>query len=135
MAWTLKLDQFTHDMRIGTNGLPERINGADEVRQRVKVALWHYIEEYFLNVPNGVPWYESILGRKSGTALVSKIIRRKILATPGVISIVSFQVNFETIPRILNIAATIRVEGNINDPETVIPLTLNINQNTGQVTG
>ena len=134
MAWTLKLDQFSHDLRI-ENGRFVRVNGADEVRQRVKVAIWHYIEEYFLNIPNGVPWYEQILGRKAGTAIVSLILRRKILATPGVIRIVDFLVNFDTITRTFTLSSTIQVEGNQFDPETIFPLNLNINQNTGTVTG
>lgn len=134
MAWTLKLDQFSHDLRI-ENGKFVRVNGADEVRQRVKVAIWHYIEEYFLNIPNGVPWYEQILGRKSGTAVVSLILRRKILATPGVIRIVDFLVDFDTIDRRLRINSTIQVEGNQFDSQTIFPLNLNINQNTGEVIG
>ena len=134
MAWTLKLDQFSHDLRI-VNKRFVRLNGAEEVRQRVKIALWHYINEYFLNIPNGVPWYEQILGRKSGSSVVSKILRRKILVTPGVISIVEFQVNYESIPRVFNLTAVIQVVGNQSDPLTLLPLSLNINQNTGQVTG
>lgn len=134
MAWTLKLDQFTHDLKI-VDGKLQRLNGADEVRQRIKVAIWHYIEEYFLNIPNGVPWYEQILGRKNGSNIVSKILRRKILKTPGVIRIVDFQVRFDTITRTFFLSARVQVEGNQFDPETIIPLSLNINQNTGAVIG
>jgi hypothetical protein len=132
-AWTLKLDQFTHDLKI-KGGKFERVRGADEVRQRVKVALWHYIEEYFLNIPNGVPWYEQILGRKSGAGIVSHILRRKILATPGVIRIVEFQTRFDSITRTYQLDAKIQVEGNKLDTITILPLSLNINQNGG-ITG
>jgi len=134
MTWTLNLDQFSHDLQI-VNGKFVRVNGAQEVRQRVKVAIWHYIQEYFLNVPNGVPWYEQILGRKSGTLIVSKILRRRILTTPGVVRIIEFFVEFDNITRTLNIESTIQVEGNQFDPTTILPLSLNINQVTGTVTG
>ena len=53
MSYTLKLDTFNHDIRI-LNGKFERISGAAEVCQRVKVALWHYFQEYFLNREHGI---------------------------------------------------------------------------------
>ncbi len=91
MSFTGKLDKFKHDLVI-SDGKFTRSTGAEEVRQRVKVALWHYIQEYFINLPNGVPWYEEILGSKGGSSKISNILRTKILRVPGVVRIVSFEV-------------------------------------------
>lgn len=126
MTWTLRLDQFSHDLRI-VNGKMVRVRGSDEVRQRVKVAIWHYIREYFLNVPDGVPWYESILGRKSGTDIVAQILRRRILQTPGVIRIVDFFVDFDTITRTFEVESQIEVQPGPGELSIIQPLTFNIN--------
>ena len=126
MTWTLRLDQFSHDARI-VDGKFQRVRGSDEVRQRVKVAIWHYIREYFLNVPDGVPWYEQILGRKSGTDLVSQLLRRRILQTPGVIRIVDFFVDFNTTTRTFEVESEIEVTPGPGELSIIQPLSFNIN--------
>lgn len=118
MAWTLGLDQFTHDLSI-KGGKFVRVNGSDEVRQRVKVAVWHYIEEYFLNIPNGVPWYEQILGRKENADLVSLILRQRILRVPGVIRIVTFEVDYDSLLRRYSIESRIDVESGPGEISTI----------------
>ena len=92
MSYTLKLDHFEHDIRI-VDGKFERISGANEVCQRVKVALWHYLGEYFLNRESGIPYYskrndaQGILGSKMSQQTVYNIFRSKILAVPGVLRV------------------------------------------------
>ncbi len=90
MAFSLKLDGVRHDLVI-KNGKFVYIYDADQVRQKIKIALWHYYQEYFLNRPAGVPWYD-ILGSKSDSSVVSNIIRKKVLEVPGVLGINSFEI-------------------------------------------
>ena len=84
MTYTWKLNE-AHDLQVrhGSIGV---VYGADEVRQRIAIALQHYWQEYFLNVQDGVPWYEVLLGTKSKKT-VEAIIRRNILDVPGVVGI------------------------------------------------
>jgi hypothetical protein len=89
MTMTWELDSTKHDLMI-VGGKLKIISGADEVRQRILIALWHYWEEYFLNVPAGVPWYELILGSKNKKT-VEALLRKAVLDVPGVISIMQFQ--------------------------------------------
>ena len=112
MSYTLKLDPFSHDLTINSNGNFNRIAGAEEVRQRVKVALYHQQQEYFLNVPNGVPWYDELLGLKGGRSTLSNSIRKKILETPGVIRILDFILNYNALTREYSPIATILVQKN-----------------------
>lgn len=91
MSFTGKLDVFSHDLKI-KNGKIVRVQGADEVRQRIKVALWHHFDEYFFNRPAGVPWYQSILGSKMSQESLQNILREKIQIVPGVIQVLSLQV-------------------------------------------
>lgn len=115
MSYTLKLDPFTHDLTINSSGAINRIAGAEEVRQRVKVALYHHWQEYFLNVPNGVPWYDELLGLKGGRATLSNSIRKKILETPGVIRIIDFSLNYNATTREYSPTALILVQKNSSE--------------------
>ena len=88
MTWGISLDY--HDLVVDTGGTLLKVYGAEEVRQRILVSLLHHWEEYFLNVPAGVPWYQLILGSKD-KKMVETILRRRVLEVPGVASILDFQ--------------------------------------------
>ena len=110
MSWTYKLNTNTNDMIINAQGKLERVNGSDEVVQRVRVALRHYFAEYFINVTAGIPWYEEILGATGNSSKISNIIRNQILSVPGVTKIVEFSVNYNSITRAYIVTASITVQ-------------------------
>lgn len=92
MSYTLKLDTFSHDLIIN-GGKFKRISGAAEVCQRVKIALWHYFDEYFLDRQHGIPYYskknigDAIMGSKMSRQTLYNLFRKKILAVPGVLQV------------------------------------------------
>lgn len=89
MAYTGKLGKISHDLQI-SKGKLLYISGDNELIQRIKIALWHYRGEYFLNTDAGVPWYSKIEGRRTNAGNVSSELRRAILKVYGVSRIVSF---------------------------------------------
>lgn len=110
MSFTWIIDSGAWDMQI-KNGNLVFVSGAEEVKQRILISLWHYWEEYFLNVPDGVPWYELILGSKN-KKIVESLLRSAILDVPGVISILRFQIQSDTtILRNFLIYADVEVDG------------------------
>jgi len=121
MTYTMALGKFNHDIGI-SGGKFKLVTGADEVRQRVKVAVWHYLSEYFLDTPQGVPYYTQIMGRKNGASEVSVILRNKILRVPGVVRVVSFTVEFDTILRVFEVSGEIEVTGDVGTDVTDINL-------------
>ena len=118
MSWSLKLDALIHDLRI-ENGSFLRVNGSDEVRQRIKVALWHYFGEYFLNITTGVPYYEQILGRKIDADVVSTILRRQILLVPGVIRVKRLVARFENATRFYRMDSEVQVQAGPGEPASI----------------
>jgi len=90
MPFTWKVDATNYDLSI-KDGKLETVYNVSEVQQRILVTLWHYWEEYFLNVQAGIPWYELILGSKN-KRMVEALLRYAILGVPGVVSIIRFQV-------------------------------------------
>ena len=108
MSFTWKLNS-RHDLSINRRGQLETVYGEEEVKQRILVSLRHFYQEYFLNVPNGVPWYESILGSKNKKAAES-IIRRKILEVPNVVGIAALTISSES-DRTIEIFGSVEVLG------------------------
>lgn len=93
MTWDL-LQSGKHDLTI-RGGALRMVDGADEVRQRILITLQHHWQEYFLNVPAGLPWYELILGSKD-KRMVEALLRRAVLSVPNVSSIIGLQANWSS---------------------------------------
>jgi len=122
MAFTWAVESGAWDLSI-VNGKLTTVSGAEEVKQRILISLWHYWEEYFLNVPDGVPWYELILGSKN-KQLVESLIRRAILDVPGVISIINFKLQSslgQTTLRDFAIFCDVEVVGGVVSIFTTVP--------------
>lgn len=118
MAYTFKLDIFNHDITI-VGGVFKRIDGAAEICQRIKVALWHYYQEYFLNREHGIPYYEKnnngigIMGSKLSQQTILNIFRHKIMEVPGVVEVKS--INMEHIGRDYFLSCVVNVRSSEND--------------------
>lgn len=126
MTVTWAINDKYNDMIIGDKGKLAKITGSSQVRQRTIIALRHYWQEYFLNVPTGMPWYELVLGSKD-TKQAELLIRDTVLQVPDVISIlnissiiteernVSFDIRIEVVgidgPSIEDISFAIKIGG------------------------
>lgn len=107
MAYSLKLDHFSHDLMIKKGSL-QLVSGSDEVRQRIKVSLWHHKGEYFLNPESGMSWYSEILGFKPSNATLVNIIRDATLEVPGVLNVDNISLN--RVGRSVSISIICRVQ-------------------------
>lgn len=110
MALTFAVDPRSNDMVINATGRLQTVTGAEEVKQRIFIALQHNWKEYFLNVPAGIPWKELILGSKL-PKLAKTLIRKTILDVPGVVSIVNLQTDYTVGNRTFEFYAKVEVSG------------------------
>ncbi len=83
------------------------ITGADEIAQTVKTRLRLFLGEYFRDINEGVPWWESILGKDGTLSSKESILKIKISQTPGVIRLVSFTTDFNITTREYSVIAGI----------------------------
>jgi hypothetical protein len=65
---------------------------SEEVAQQLYIRLKTFLGEWFLDSSIGFPWFQSVLGIKVPLGIVAQIIRKLILATPGVASIQKFSI-------------------------------------------
>jgi len=81
------LDPVTGD--IITNG-HQFISGIDEVKQTVGTRMRLFVGEYFRDVNEGTPWFQTILGKSGTLTAKNAAIKNRILNTPNVIQLTSF---------------------------------------------
>lgn len=88
------------------------------VAQRLFILLRTFQEEWFLEEPYGIPYWQRILGKKVSKSTVDLIFQQKILAEPGVANIVSFK--SQIVNRRYSMEFSVRVtDGGITQPITI----------------
>jgi len=108
---TRALDEVGDIVTSGTQFLTG--DSAQEAAQNVTTRLKFFTNEWFLNMTDGTPWFDTngipgILGKSSRT-LSSKesAIKQRILLAPSVAGMTSFSVDFELSERKLTVQAGI----------------------------
>lgn len=69
-----------------------RVNAPDSIAQRIKTRLQLFAGEWFLDRNIGVEWLSEILTKSPQGSVVTSLLRRTILDTPGVTELVSFAI-------------------------------------------
>ncbi|MDK4216364.1 hypothetical protein [Pantoea agglomerans] len=82
------------------------INSPEAVAQAVKTRFLLWYGQWFLNTTEGTPWLQSVLG-KQNPETYNLAIRRRILETRGVNSIIAFETTLNTSSRRVIFTATI----------------------------
>lgn len=85
----------------------------EAIEQTIKTRLNLISKEYWRNVSDGTPWFSSILGKvnsQSTVAAKEQIIKERILETFGVLSIASWDSDFDRSGRKISITAQIITE-------------------------
>ena len=74
-----------------TNGTTPVVSEAGaNVAQRLYIMLRTFMGEWYLNTEHGVPYFQSILGKKNTKQAIDLIFQQKILAEEGVQEILEF---------------------------------------------
>lgn len=100
-----KLDQ-NGDFTFGTGVGDFHINTPDAVAQAVNTRLNLWIGEWFADTSDGTGWNQAILGKRSKN-LYELTLRQRILETPGVLQLESFESTLNTSDRRLTVLAVI----------------------------
>ena len=82
-------------------------NTPEAVAQNVKTRLALWQGQWFLDIDEGTPWLQEILGKHDA---VDAVIKNRILETPGVLSISSFESIFNSDERRMTFTVVIDTE-------------------------
>lgn len=86
----LLLDTNTGDIVFVNGQCPVTQLQADVVAQRLRIKLYTFYGEWFLNRTIGVPYIQQIFGKVRSKPTIDLIFQGIISADPGVIEIISF---------------------------------------------
>jgi len=98
----LELDVASHDL-VRRNGTFQRMSGAGEIRQSLRVRLVLFRGEAFLNTDLGVPYFSEVLRKGIDEAALVSIFREAILDTDGVISVDELDLDYVPTARRLDV--------------------------------
>lgn len=82
--------------------------GVNAVAQGIRIRLQNFKGEWFLDLDDGVPYYQDILGQKYDQNKVRDAFRDAILATPGVEELLKLEVSFDGQTRTLSVEWEVR---------------------------
>lgn len=78
----------------------------EEVAQELSIRFQSFKGEWFLDPTAGIPYFQSILGLKVPTAIVSQILRSVITGCPGVSRLDTFTMSQDTGARFSSVSFT-----------------------------
>lgn len=96
---TFAIVEATGDIEIP----PRVVRGVEAIRLRILARLRFFKREWFLDLRQGMPYYEAVFVKNPDIGLVQSIFRRAILSTPGVLSIARMTTNFDRLARVFTI--------------------------------
>lgn len=99
-----RVNQDTGD--IATSGV-QFITEREEIAQVIGNRLKLFFAEYFRDITDGTPWYQSVLGKGSPLSVKDSVIKNRIIQTEGVTSILEFNADYDINNRSYSIAAKI----------------------------
>ena len=97
------------DMAFGY-GEANFLTGDAAIRQKVKTRLELYQGEWFLDVEDGTPWFQQVLGKPRSLPLIEAVVKQRILETDGVTDLIEFQMTLDRDTRLLDMAGNVVTE-------------------------
>jgi hypothetical protein len=119
---SLLVDPITGDLVV-TGGQLQFVTGTAYIGQLIKSRLALFQGEYMPNVNEGMPWYQSILVKGYNANIIKGAFTTRILGTPGVVSIVSLTLTFNTTARSLVVAFVVQTSLGLLSDQYLIPIT------------
>lgn len=102
----------------GQNSL-RMVEGADEMRQSVRLLLQTNTGEWFLNTGHGLE-YMSILGQKPNEELIRAAFMEAFQQEPRIEEVLSLDFEFDRLDRHLTVNFRLRMEGEVIEGQEVI---------------
>mgnify|MGYP000366939685 CR=1 FL=1 len=116
----LLLDIDTHDLKTDNYDI-SIVDGADSVKQHLKIRLLFFFNEWFLDGTQGIRYYDFIAVKNPDMAIIDGIIKATIAETPGVLEILEYQSEYNISLRSLTITFAVNTIYGIVGLETGVP--------------
>jgi hypothetical protein len=91
---------------IVTSGSDQFLYAKESTGAGVYHRLRIFFGEYFLDITDGTPWFQSILG-KAPQDVAEAALKQRIISAPGVIAITAFSFEIEKLTRRITVDCTV----------------------------
>lgn len=118
----LLLDPLTHDLVFVNGQATVTYTQSEIVAQRLKITLFTFLGEWFLDTSVGVPYFQQVLGKGRSKSAIDVIFQSIIAADPGVIEIKEFSSTLDSGARGYEMTFSVRV----SKTETTSPITISV---------
>lgn len=116
-----------HDLRL-TDGQVSLVDGADAVVQHIKIRLQFFAGEWFLDLREGLPYFQEILVKGPNLGRIRALFRATILETPGVLLVDRLDLDLDSSTRNLDVTFRATLEdGTAIDSADYGPFILEVN--------
>lgn len=120
----LLLDSDTNDIIFVNGQCPVTQRLTDVVAQRLKITLYTFLGEWFLDTTIGVPYFQQIFGKVRSKSTIDLIFQRIIANDPDVIEILSFESDLAASTRGYTMTFQVRVRDNTSS----LPITIQVGE-------
>ena len=100
----------TGDLDLSTGDI-QLISGVEEIAQHLRIRLRFFLGEWFLDQRLGIPYIRDVFRKNPNTNVITDIITRAALSTPGVLSVDSLSFDFDSAARRLDVDLRLMVTG------------------------
>ena len=100
------LDQ-NFDMRFGNGGLDFFTDSPAAVAQRILTRLELWMSEWYLDITDGTPWLQQILGKPVAPGSPDQAIRERIVGTPYVTKLIDYASSWNPTDRSFTVGAKV----------------------------
>lgn len=104
----LLLDE-NNDLVFINGECPVTVTQQEVVGQRLKITLQTFLEEWFLDLDVGIPYFQHIFQKHKDKSSVDTIFQQAILNDPGVIELLSYESTLEAASRRFALSFEVRV--------------------------
>lgn len=109
-----------YDLQLGTDGdlqpFNRHVTGMELVQQRIKVRVFTFLGEWFLDEAAGLDWQGFSQAKPFDANAVGILIRNEIVKTRGVVSVTSWSTTYDRTTRAFEFTAAVETE----EGETVV---------------
>jgi enolase len=115
----LLLDPLTHDLVFVNGSATVTQTQSEVVAQRLKITLYTFLGEWYLDTTVGVPYFQQIFGKVRNKSTIDVIFQNIIAADPGVLEIREFNSEMSASTRGYSMSFKVRVSDGVSDTITI----------------
>lgn len=102
-----QLDQVTNDLVFSDFDF-HLIDDTNQIMQNLAIRLRFFLGEWYLDITQGVPYYEVFFKKAPNQIQIESILKQEIVTTRGILELTSFQSDFDQRRRIYSVKFSAR---------------------------